>query len=104
MATVEALKYFQSIAPKDPKPSEVTAGYKSDPLAYALSSISLRTPRPIRVICVGAGFSGLSLAHEVQTGKFKNATLQIYEKNSNIGGTWFENRYPGCAYGSHFLL
>lgn len=21
----------------------------------------------------------------------------IYEKNPDIGGTWFENRYPGCA-------
>ncbi|KAL4966094.1 flavin-containing monooxygenase [Aspergillus stella-maris] len=23
--------------------------------------------------------------------------LQIYEKNPAIGGTWYENRYPGCA-------
>jgi cation diffusion facilitator CzcD-associated flavoprotein CzcO len=22
---------------------------------------------------------------------------KIYEKNSGVGGTWFENRYPGCA-------
>lgn len=22
---------------------------------------------------------------------------QIYEKNPDIGGTWYENRYPGCA-------
>ncbi|PVH96181.1 FAD/NAD(P)-binding domain-containing protein [Periconia macrospinosa] len=21
----------------------------------------------------------------------------VYENNSDIGGTWFENRYPGCA-------
>lgn len=21
----------------------------------------------------------------------------IYEKNEDIGGTWLENRYPGCA-------
>lgn len=27
----------------------------------------------------------------------KNIALQIYEKNPVVGGTWFENRYPGCA-------
>ena len=21
----------------------------------------------------------------------------VYEKNSDVGGTWLENRYPGCA-------
>lgn len=23
--------------------------------------------------------------------------FQVYEKNPSVGGTWFENRYPGCA-------
>lgn len=23
--------------------------------------------------------------------------MQIYEKNEGVGGTWFENTYPGCA-------
>jgi cation diffusion facilitator CzcD-associated flavoprotein CzcO len=23
----------------------------------------------------------------------------VYEKNEDIGGTWLENRYPGCACG-----
>lgn len=23
--------------------------------------------------------------------------LAIYEKNADVGGTWFENRYPGLA-------
>jgi cation diffusion facilitator CzcD-associated flavoprotein CzcO len=26
-----------------------------------------------------------------------HTTFDIYEKSSEIGGTWFENRYPGCA-------
>jgi cation diffusion facilitator CzcD-associated flavoprotein CzcO len=25
-----------------------------------------------------------------------NYELVVYEKNEDIGGTWFENRYPGC--------
>lgn len=23
--------------------------------------------------------------------------LVCYEKNDNVGGTWYETRYPGCA-------
>jgi cation diffusion facilitator CzcD-associated flavoprotein CzcO len=28
----------------------------------------------------------------------KHIELQIYDKNPEIGGLWYENRYPGCAY------
>ncbi len=27
----------------------------------------------------------------------KNVDHVMYEKNADIGGTWLENRYPGCA-------
>jgi cation diffusion facilitator CzcD-associated flavoprotein CzcO len=52
--------------------------------------------RRLRVACMGSGFSGLYmtiLAEKV----FQNIDLVVYEKNSDVGGTWFENRYPGCA-------
>ncbi|KIW77772.1 hypothetical protein Z517_07605 [Fonsecaea pedrosoi CBS 271.37] len=29
--------------------------------------------------------------------RLKSYELTIYEKNKDVGGTWFENRYPGCA-------
>jgi hypothetical protein len=94
MAT-EALRFYQNLAPGEPKPGEGTAAYKSDPLAYALSRVPMRTPRAIKVICAGAGFSGLSFAHEIEVGNIQNCKLQVYEKNVTVGGTWFENRYPG---------
>ncbi|GAD94127.1 hypothetical protein PVAR5_2748 [Paecilomyces variotii No. 5] len=57
------------------------------------------TPRKIRVVCVGAGFGGLILAHkykyELKMDDYIDFT--IYEKNKDVGGTWFENRYPGVA-------
>ena len=28
---------------------------------------------------------------------WKRVDLQIYEKNADVGGTWLENRYPGCT-------
>lgn len=50
--------------------------------------------RLLRVICVGAGASGLVLAYKLQR-SFENFTLTVYEKNKEISGTWYENRYPG---------
>ena len=50
--------------------------------------------RRLRVACMGAGFSGVYmtiLAEKV----LQDIDLVVYEKNSDLGGTWFENRYPG---------
>jgi len=57
------------------------------------------TRRRLRLVCVGAGYSGLTLAHKVQHEKKLEDVidLQIYEKNDEVGGTWFENTYPGAA-------
>ncbi|KAF7507823.1 hypothetical protein GJ744_010124 [Endocarpon pusillum] len=52
--------------------------------------------RHVKIICIGAGASGLCFAYKLQR-SFRNYSLTIYEKNPEIGGTWFENRYPGCA-------
>ncbi|KAK5047677.1 hypothetical protein LTR84_006342 [Exophiala bonariae] len=52
--------------------------------------------RNLKIIMLGAGVSGIQLAYDVAT-KTKDIELEIYEKNANLGGTWYENRYPGCA-------
>ena len=45
-------------------------------------------------VIIGAGMSGLGIA-----AKLKSAGLRftILEKNSQVGGTWYENRYPDCG-------
>lgn len=59
---------------------------------------TVMTPRPVRVVCIGAGFAGLMLAHRIKYDeKYKFIDFQVYEKNGGIGGTWYENRYPGAA-------
>lgn len=62
---------------------------------YTVSENPIGTIRPVRIICIGAGASGVNLAYQVQR-NMKNTELAIYEKNPSIGGTWYENRYPGC--------
>lgn len=48
---------------------------------------------PFTVAIVGAGMSGLVTAYRLaQAG----VPYVIFEKNANVGGTWFENQYPGC--------
>lgn len=56
----------------------------------------IHAERPMRVIVIGAGASGLCFAYKLQR-SFSNFSLTVYEKNAGVSGTWFENRYPGCA-------
>ena len=54
----------------------------------------IHTERHMRIICIGAGASGLLLAYKLQR-SFSNFTLTVYDKNPEVSGTWYENRYPG---------
>ena len=45
------------------------------------------------VLIVGAGFSGLYLLHRLRGSGFK---VRIVDRASDVGGTWFWNRYPGA--------
>lgn len=45
------------------------------------------------VVIVGAGFAGLYMLHRVlATGR----TARVLEQASDVGGTWYWNRYPGA--------
>ncbi|OAL56021.1 FAD/NAD(P)-binding domain-containing protein [Pyrenochaeta sp. DS3sAY3a] len=65
---------------------------------YQYAPEPLGHPRPVRVAIIGAGVSGIA-AVKMFKEKFQgtSAELVLYEKNSDVGGTWLENRYPGCA-------
>jgi cation diffusion facilitator CzcD-associated flavoprotein CzcO len=47
------------------------------------------------VIVVGAGFGGLGMA--IQLKKARNASFIVLERANELGGTWRDNNYPGCA-------
>lgn len=54
-------------------------------------------PRRLRVITIGAGFSGLLIAHKFQH-RFPEmqeyVDHTIFEGHSELGGTWLVNTYP----------
>lgn len=64
--------------------------------AFELSEEPLGKPRNVRAIVVGAGVSGIAFTYLAKQ-HMKNFDFVIYEKNPDVGGTWYEARYPGCA-------
>jgi 4-hydroxyacetophenone monooxygenase len=46
----------------------------------------------MEVLIIGAGMSGILAAIKLAEAGIK---YKIYEKNNNLGGTWYENKYPG---------
>lgn len=55
---------------------------------------SLDTRGDYSVSIVGAGASGICMGAAL---KQAGIPFTIYEKNEDLGGTWFENRYPDCG-------
>jgi cation diffusion facilitator CzcD-associated flavoprotein CzcO len=49
----------------------------------------------VDVLIVGAGFAGLGMAIALR--KAGMESFLVIEKGSDVGGTWRDNRYPGCA-------
>ncbi|MEC7624696.1 MAG: NAD(P)-binding protein, partial [Pseudomonadota bacterium] len=45
-------------------------------------------------IVIGGGVSGICAG--IELGKL-GIDYTLFEKNEDFGGTWFENRYPGCG-------
>ena len=64
-----------------------------DPRAPRWRKDDIDQHRPFHVVVIGAGMSGLAVAHRLQQA---GVSYEIVEKNGDVGGTWFDNRYPGC--------
>ena len=45
------------------------------------------------VVVVGAGFAGMYMLHRLRGLGF---SARVYEQGSDVGGTWYWNRYPGA--------
>lgn len=73
---------------------------------FKLASEYAYTSRKLKVITIGAGFSGLLMAHKFQH-RFpemeKIVEHTIFEAHHEVGGTWLVNNYPGvqCDVPAH---
>jgi len=59
---------------------------------FSNGPVGQRTPR---IAIIGAGPGGLCMAVRLAQQGFEDFVL--LEKGSGVGGTWYHNRYPGCA-------
>jgi cation diffusion facilitator CzcD-associated flavoprotein CzcO len=64
-------------------------------MAENSNQVSQATEIKVDVLIVGGGFSGLCMAIKLREAGMDSFLL--IEKSDDIGGTWYDNRYPGCA-------
>jgi 4-hydroxyacetophenone monooxygenase len=82
------------------------------PLLWDQIGLKLPTPRKelpdrkappagFKVLVIGAGLTGLAAAYKLEEADYDYVVI---EKNPEVGGTWYENRYPGVGVDtpSHF--
>ncbi|KAF8913205.1 hypothetical protein CPB84DRAFT_1670651 [Gymnopilus junonius] len=64
---------------------------------FKLGDFAIDAPRPIKVVVIGAGYSGGFLQ------RVQNLDFTIYDALAGVGGTWYVNKYPGlrCDIPSH---
>lgn len=58
-------------------------------------------PAGFKVLVIGAGMTGMAAAIKLREAGYDHVVI---EKNPEVGGTWYENRYPGVGVDtpSHF--
>jgi ribulose 1,5-bisphosphate synthetase/thiazole synthase len=71
-------------------------GYDVERPLFELQESPVENFRPVKVIVIGAGFSGIYCGVRIPQ-RLKNVDLTIYEKNAGVGGTWWENRFVVCG-------
>jgi cation diffusion facilitator CzcD-associated flavoprotein CzcO len=54
-------------------------------------------PRKLRIIHIGAGATGLCAAYKMER-HLEDYELVCYEKNDEIGGTWYESTYFSLSW------
>jgi len=67
--------------------SKSTNGVNSTAPQWSVHDSPIENQRPIKVIVIGAGYSGIYLGIRIPE-RLRNCELVIYEKNKGVGGAW----------------
>ncbi|KAI0087271.1 flavin-binding monooxygenase [Irpex rosettiformis] len=77
-------------------PQQDRKGATSSDDLSKMTEFSIDEYRPMKVIAIGAGLTGVAAAIRYRQ-YVPNVDISIYDKSDGIGGTWYHNRYPGVA-------
>ncbi|KAG9494849.1 hypothetical protein J7337_013078 [Fusarium musae] len=61
-----------------------------------MTSMKESTSSYSQFACIGAGFSGIALGVTLKRW-YKITDIRFFERHSDLGGTWYANKYPGAA-------
>lgn len=61
-----------------------------------MTAIEGMLPESVQVLVVGAGFAGIAAAARILDDD-PSADILVIERADDVGGTWRDNTYPGCA-------
>ena len=64
---------------------------------YVRGVAPVEAPAGFSVVVIGAGMGGLNVAVQLA---HAGIDFTVVEKNKGVGGTWYENRYPGARVDS----
>jgi hypothetical protein len=97
--SIEVMREVMDWIACEPVPPDNAALYAEEmdlggenPRAIALDD-TVTVPPGFSVLIIGFGASGLLAAIRL---KEAGIPFEIVEKNNDVGGTWYENSYPGC--------
>lgn len=96
--SLELLVRMTSTCMGEPVPPEYARLMASemglDPEIGAIPDPTVAPERELRVVIIGAGISGLTAALRLRQ---QGLDPVVIEKNDKVGGTWYENSYPGAG-------
>ncbi|QGA15122.1 hypothetical protein EYB26_002778 [Talaromyces marneffei] len=92
---------FTSVSPLSDAKVESNRTTNSKP-KFELEEHPIDQVRDIKVGIIGAGLSGVTAATLLRA-KLPGINVTLYDKNGDVGGTWYENTYPGvrCDIPAH---
>ncbi|MEJ3404744.1 NAD(P)/FAD-dependent oxidoreductase [Rathayibacter sp. YIM 133350] len=73
----------------------MTTAAQSRPATASDTAAADGATRHARVLIIGAGFSGIGLAHRLRQSGVDDVV--ILERSDDVGGVWRLNTYPGCT-------
>ena len=57
------------------------------------SNTTPESPERVDAVVVGAGFAGLYSLYRLRE---RGMSARVFETGTDVGGTWYWNRYPGA--------